>query len=539
MRKEDQERIVSELVARLARAHDDGPRLRETLEDSLYFERKRLDADRGKSPAHARDVQFWDDIRERLRRRSGSAPEALLRDVLRFYAEEIRGNFDPRVYELVTRFVPTGLGMMLTAVSPLRLIKRLPDLPKLEDRIQVQGEIEHLRQLHERGTVMLVPTHGSNLDSPVVGFSLFRIGLPPFLYGAGLNLFTNPVMSFFMRNLGAYTVDRKKQDPLYKTVLKEYTTLTIEHGYDNLFFPGGTRSRSGAVERKLKRGLLGCGLAAYVNNLRRGAPNPKVFVVPCTLSSQLVLEAETLIDDFLKEVGKSRYVIDDDEFSQPKRVFDFLTRLTELDSKNYVTVSRGLDVFGNPVDDEGRSYDPAGRVVDDRRYLSVGGEPQLVADRDAEYTTDLATAIADRFARDNVVDCTHITARALFRTLRRRNPGVSTLRLIRTGGRDEALPLAELYDEADRLLEELRAKAERGELRLAPSTLGPADEVVSDGLLHFGIYHTKAAATRRGDRVLIPDRTLLLFYQNRLEGYGLEGGDLLADDHRSLREVSA
>ena len=29
---------------------------------------------------------------------------------------------------------------------------------------------------------------------------------------------------------------------------------------------------------------------------------------------QLVLEVETLIDDFLKEVGKSRYIITDDEF---------------------------------------------------------------------------------------------------------------------------------------------------------------------------------------------------------------------------------
>ncbi|MEO1234780.1 MAG: 1-acyl-sn-glycerol-3-phosphate acyltransferase [Myxococcota bacterium] len=536
MRREDQERILSELVTRLGAA-EDVPKLRERLEDSLYFERQRLDADRGKSPAYARDVQFWDGIRERLRKRSGEPPAALLRSVLRFYAEEIQGNFDPRVYELVTRFAPSGLGLMLNAVSPLRLVQRLPELPKMEDRIVIQGEVEHLRRLHERGTVMLVPTHVSNLDSPVVGFALFKMGLPPFLYGAGLNLFTNPVMSFFMRNLGAYTVDRKKQDPVYKSVLKEYATLTIEHGYDNLFFPGGTRSRSGAVERKLKRGLLGCGLSAYVNNLRRGAPNPKVFIVPCTLSSQLVLEAETLIDDFLKEVGKSRYIIDDDEFSQPKRVFDFLTRLTELDSKNHVTVSRGLDVFGNPVDDEGRSYGPNGQVIDDRRYLYVEGEPQIVPDRDGEYTTDLAEAIADSFARDNVVDCTHVTARALFRTLRRRNPGVSTLRLIRTGGRDEDLPLVELYTEADNLLREVRAKAERGQLRLARSTVGPADEVVSDGILHFGIYHKKAAATRRGDRVLLPDRTLLLYYQNRLEGYGLEGGDLLADDRRSLREV--
>ena len=42
-----------------------------------------------------------------------------------------------------------------------------------------------------------------------------------------------------------------------------------------------------------------------------------MFIVPATLSFQLVLEAETLIDDFLKEVGKSRYIITDDEFASP------------------------------------------------------------------------------------------------------------------------------------------------------------------------------------------------------------------------------
>ena len=51
-----------------------------------------------------------------------------------------------------------------------------------------------------------------------------------------------------MHNLGAYTVDRRKRDPLYKRVLKEYATMTLELGYDYLFFPGGSRSRSGAIE---------------------------------------------------------------------------------------------------------------------------------------------------------------------------------------------------------------------------------------------------------------------------------------------------
>jgi glycerol-3-phosphate O-acyltransferase len=35
------------------------------------------------------------------------------------------------------------------------------------------------------------------------------------------------------------------------------SSLSIQRGTNSIFFPGGTRSRSGAIENKLKMGLLG------------------------------------------------------------------------------------------------------------------------------------------------------------------------------------------------------------------------------------------------------------------------------------------
>ncbi len=541
MRKEDQERIVTELVSRVCTAKQDqmdhnGLSFQELIEDSIYFERRRLKEDRG-SPAQSADQQFWEGIQSSLRHSSEHDQRQLLRKSLRYYANEVSGNFDPRVYEIATRAMPPALGLLLNAVSPLRLVQNFPQMPQLEDSVVIKGEVEHLRQLHELGTVILVPTHISNLDSIIIGFALYRMGLPPFIYGAGLNLFTNPLISFFMRNLGAYTVDRKKRDPLYKDVLKEYATLTLENSYDNLFFPGGTRSRSGAIETKLKKGLLGTGLAAYINNLKKGSKQPNIYIVPCTLNFQLVLEAETLIDDFLKEVGKSRYIIDDDEFSRPKRVVEFMTQLMSLDSKIHVVVSRGLDPFGNPVDDAGQSLDPCGRHIDISRYVLRDGEPDHLYDRDSEYTAEVAKGISRAFLKDNVVESTHVTARALFNLLRRHNPETSLLRLLRTGGRDDDLPLRELYQEADRLIDYLRSQDQSGRIHLGPTANLSAEDVVSDALAHFSIYHTRPAAKRRGDRVVASDRNLLLFYQNRLEGYGCSGdlGEVLTPDHRAIK----
>jgi glycerol-3-phosphate O-acyltransferase len=541
MRPEDQERILTELesrvsLAKVKAAEAGGLKLSEVLEDSLYFERKRLKEDR-KSPAHDADSAFWDQVQRDLRRASERDQKLLSRKVIRHYAEEIAGNFDERVYQVVTRALPPGLGLLLNAASPLRLVRRLPQLPNLDESVVIQGEVEQLHRLHEKGTVILVPTHVSNLDSIIVGYALFRMGLPPFIYGAGLNLFTNPLISFFMHNLGAYTVDRKKTDPLYKDVLKEYATLTLEFGYDNIFFPGGTRSRSGAIEQRLKLGLMGTGLAAYVNNLQRGAAQPKVFVVPATLSFELVLEAETLIDDFLKEVGKGRYIIDDDEFAKPKRVFDFMSQLVSMDSKIHVTVSRGMDVFGNPVDEDGHSLDPCGRVIDTSRYVLDRGKPVHDAARDAEYTREVGDRVAEAFLRDNVVTSTNVVAHAIMNLLRERNPRMSVLRLLRTGGTEDDLELRSVYRETERLVGALRELAQQGRVRLSTALAGSAEDVVAHALAHYALYHTRPAAERRGDRVVPRDRNLILYYQNRLEGYGLGKRPCLAANHRALADL--
>ena len=48
------------------------------------------------------------------------------------------------------------------------------------------------------GTLIIAPTHSSNMDSIVLGFALEASGLPPCTYGAGKNLFTNRLISFFI-----------------------------------------------------------------------------------------------------------------------------------------------------------------------------------------------------------------------------------------------------------------------------------------------------------------------------------------------------
>jgi glycerol-3-phosphate O-acyltransferase len=353
---------------------------------------------------------------------------------------------------------------------------------------------------------------------------VFLMGMPPLLYGAGLNLFKNPLISFFMQNLGAYRVDRKKSAGLYKDVLKEYAAATLELGHNNLFFPGGTRSRSGSVEQKLKKGLLGTAMSAYVRNLRAHKPRPNLYFVPCTISYKLVLEAETLINDYLQDVGKARYIIEDDEFSQPRRILKFLSNLISMDSRVVITFCEPLDIVGNRVDEDGRSIDARGRPVDPVSYFSRDGEPVDDTQRDAQYTGEVASAVAGAFLRDNVVMSTHVVGHALLALLRRRNPELDLYRLLRTGGTQPSVPLSELGPEVDRVLEALRSRPGGPRLGVELAQRN-GHAIIDDALRHFETYHTEPAAVRRGERVLHRDRNLLYYYGNRLRHYGLAHGD--------------
>jgi glycerol-3-phosphate O-acyltransferase len=523
MRERDKERVVVEVVQRVFESYNKDPRtVEQALFDTFYEERRRLETEKDRSRAKKQAAFYNRDYHEAVRA-SPVRQRELLREIIQNFAEEVAGHFDPRIYALSTRVAPTALTILLNTLSPLRLLGGLSGgLGTLEDQVVIRGETELFKSLNQKGTTVLVSTHASNMDSIILGYILFRLGLPPHTYGAGLNLFHNKMIGFFMHNLGAYKVDRRKNALVYKDVLKTYAGCTMELGYSNMFFPGGTRSRSGSVESSLKKGLLGMGLDAYVHNLTAGKEKPDIFVVPCTINYQLVLEAETLIDDYLKEEGKGRYIIEDDEFSKPKRVLDFVQKLFSLNSRIHVVISRPLDVFGNRVDDEGRSLDHRGRVVDREKYVYRDGAPVFDSQRDQEYTRELARSVMDSFHQDTLVNSTNLISRAVFSWLRGRNREMDLYRILRTGGMEESLPLKDVYAGVDRLRTALQGFEQKGRVRL-DDTLKTKDAVavVGEALAHLKSYHRNPALIRRGDRLFHTDRNLLYYYQNRLEGFGL------------------
>ncbi len=512
-------RRITERVAGRASAPGGQP-LEEVLTETLIDEQGRLEL--AHSPRAEADRAFYARVRRELSRSDASARMALLAEVVSHYTAEIRGHFDPRVYSFATRALPVGLTALLNGLSPARMLASRHELPDLAEHVHIEGEVATLKALARRGTVVLVPTHSSNLDSLLLGFSIFRMGLPPFAYGAGLNLFSNPLTGFFMNHLGAYTVDRDKTDPLYRETLKEFTVTLLELGQHNLFFPGGTRSRSGALEAHLKKGLLGTGVTALRRNLECGRKKPRIFFVPATATYPLVLEAQSLVTDFLVKSGKSRYMPPVDEFDRVRRWVDFLSGLLRMDLRVQLVVGKPLDPFGNDVDADGLSHDPRGRPVDPSRYLLVSGAIAEDEARDAEYTRILAARILTSYRADTVALPSTVLAFAVLQLLRRRWPRLDIYRLLREVGPDTTLELTDVLEEVTGVVRELRDLEASGSIRVSPD-VRDAPSVVQLGLRTFGTYHATAVLERTDQQLRIGDANLLFFYQGRLDGYGLRG----------------
>jgi glycerol-3-phosphate O-acyltransferase len=80
------------------------------------------------------------------------------------------------------------------------------------------------------------------------------------------------------------------------------SNLSMQRGTNSIFFPGGTRSRSGAIENKLKMGLLGTVVEAQRAMIQRD-DKTKIYIVPLILSYHFVLDGQSLIDQHLKQQG--------------------------------------------------------------------------------------------------------------------------------------------------------------------------------------------------------------------------------------------
>lgn len=237
--------------AETSAANDDPPALARFIarQAELALERAeyRAQGSRYKIPRVDREdvagtASFRDGVAE-LTKQTGREEATVRSEALR-YLDELRTAHDPFVLDLAAR------GFRWLYARSYGEVDIVPE------------QIEALRATFARHPVVLLPSHKTNLDSPVVESVLALNGLPPPTLFAGINMAFWPVGPL-MRRAGRVFLRRRISDnPVYKLALREWLGYLIEKRFNLEWFPEGTRSRTGKLLPP-KLGLLAYAADAY------------------------------------------------------------------------------------------------------------------------------------------------------------------------------------------------------------------------------------------------------------------------------------
>ncbi|MFO0268366.1 MAG: 1-acyl-sn-glycerol-3-phosphate acyltransferase [Cyclobacteriaceae bacterium] len=530
-RKEFIEEVTRQTIERLHAMRPETRALADELEATIYREQNRLKRNRWRVDPKD-EPRFWANLKNELveltnqpEETRAKAEEELLKRIVNRYANEIAGNFKATSYKFTRELVKFWFARLLNGARIKKFGGFFRNQYTLRDKIQIVGKVKSLRNLASKGTVVMVPTHFSNLDSILIGWVIHSLGLPAFIYGAGLNLFNIKIFAYFMNSLGAYKVDRRTKNLIYLETLKTYSTLAIQKGAHSLFFPGGTRSRSGMLEKQLKLGLLSTAIEAQRNLYAQAAPDEpvrKIFIVPVTLNYHFVLEAPELIEEYLHAKGADRYFPEQDKYGSWQLV-RFLFKFFTKGSSISVSIGPGLDVMGNYVDEEGHSLDARGHRIHTRDYFVSSGQVVEDKQREDEYTRMLGQKIVSEYHRINRVFASHLVAFVAFEMWQKKHPKLDLFGLLRLPEEELELLYDEFRETCKRVRKEIYRLRKDGKVYRATHLKGDIDVVIRRGLENVGIFHLNRPLIRnRKGNIITQDLTLLYYYHNRLAGYGLE-----------------
>jgi glycerol-3-phosphate O-acyltransferase len=528
-RKEFIEEVALKSIQRIHELRPSRKQLIDELEATVLREQNRMKRNRWRVDPKD-EGKFWTSIKNELIELSAKtaeeAPkkeEEILYKIVHRYANEIAGSFRPSKYRLARSVTKFWFSRLLNGARVKKFGAFFRNEYTLRDKIHIVGKVKMLRKLAKRGTVVMVPTHFSNLDSILIGWVIHSLGMPAFIYGAGLNLFNIKIFAYFMNSLGAYKVDRRKKNLPYLETLKMYSNLALQKGAHSLFFPGGTRSRSGMIEKQLKLGLLSTTIDAQRSIYQENANDTrKIFVVPVTINYHFVLEAPELIEDYLHVKGQDRYFPEEDQygsFQMIRFMFKFFTKGSSIS----VAIGPGLDVMGNYVNEEGESLDAQGRIINTADYFKTNGEVTVDYQREDEYTRMLSQRIVKEYHSINRVFASHLVAFVAFQMMQKKYGKLDLFSFLRLPEEDLELDYDEFRATFKRVRKALYLLKEQDKINHASHLKGDTDMVIKRGLDNVGIFHLNRPLLRnKKGKIVTQQLTLLYYYHNRLVGYDLE-----------------
>lgn len=485
----------------------------EELETTVYKEKLRIK----KNPWRADppdEEDFWKKIQSELidfeqipSDLKKEKEKEILEKIVTRYANEISSNFKSTHYKFARRLIVTFFARLLNTA---RLRNPFGNLD-LDSKINILGKKNQLRELAKIGTIVMVPTHFSHLDSALIGWAISYLGLPPFMYGAGMVLFNMSIFSYFMDSLGAYKVDRRKKHLIYLETLKTYSRESLVKGCHSLFYPGGTRSRSGSINENLKLGLLSSAFEAQKIIDKKKSSSKKIFIVPITFNYQFVLEAPALINQYLVSKGQEKFYLDNLGYSNSYKIFKFLIKFFTKGSNISLSIGNPLDVYGNYVNKHGDSIDSNNKKIISKISINKDIKDSL---------KDLSSKIYNEFHKGTQVFPSNIIAFTLFETICKKFKKLDFFTILRLSQEDLFIDIKKFKKSYKMMINEILILNSKNKIKIFNDLKNDIDIQIESGLENLGMYHAEKPVFIKNDKIHVRNMKLLYYYRNRLKGFG-------------------
>jgi glycerol-3-phosphate O-acyltransferase len=215
--------------------------------------------------------------------------------------------------------------------------------------------------------------------------------------------------------------------------------------------------------------------------------------------------------------------MESDRYDKSGKILKFLFEFFTKGNNISVSIGKGLDLFGNFVNDEGMSIDANGNRINTRDYFLSKGKISADVQREEEYTRMLSEVIVKEYHRINRVQSSHLVALTAFQMIRKKHKSLDLYSVLR-------LPVDEIeieYEEFRKAFAKMRNKVidlfNKGQLDMATHMTDDIDKVIDLGITNVGMYHSRRPLLKnKQGNIITQDINNMYYYHNRMNGYELE-----------------
>jgi glycerol-3-phosphate O-acyltransferase len=236
-----------------------------------------------------------------------------------------------------------------------------------------------------------------------------------------------------------------------------------------------------------------------------------------------VLEAQFLIEQHLRKEGQDRYIKAQDSFHSFRSILKFVWDVFSKGNQITISLGRPMDVLGNRVDKEGRSYSQHGRHISTREYFrDQSGAINTDFQRESEYTRMLGDRLVERYEADGIVLPSHLVSFVAFSMLKQSFPNNDLYALLRLPAEDFFFDQKAMLSIIGQLRDELLQRVKQDQAKVAPTLYESPEAILEKGIKSLGNFHIDSPLRidKRGN-IVSDNFSMLHYYHNRLSTYRL------------------